>query len=147
MGTRVAVTALAVLSIAACAGPSNVRPSGSDGLQVSVDGPVITSDEPRGEGRQAIVSGTLTFQGGCLRLRGMPVVWPHGTAWDERAEQVVLRDGSLARPGSRLDGGGGFDSQALRLVDSDKARALIRRCLGATREVAVFNAGPPVKVD
>ncbi len=147
MRAGLTITGLAVLSVAACAGESAGRPSPSSGLHVSVDGPVLISDEPEGQGSDAVVSGTLTFNAGCLRLGGMPVVWPHGTTWDERNQQVVLRDGSVARPGSRLYGGGGYDSDGARGIDSEEARALIQRCLGETREVAVFNAGSSMRVE
>lgn len=147
MRAGVTVTALAVLSLAACAAQSAGRPSSPSSLHVSVEGPVLISNEPEGEGSDGIVSGTLTLEGGCLLLRGMPVVWPAGTTWDERNQQVVLRDGVVARPGNRLYGGGGYDSGGARRVDNDEARALIRRCLGETGEVAVFNAGSRVQVE
>jgi len=147
MRAGLTVTALAVLTAAACVGQSAGAPSPSSGLPVSVDGPVLISDEPEGQGSDAIVSGTLTFEAGCLRLGGMPVVWPHGTTWDGRNQQVVLRDGSVARAGNRLRGGGGYHSDGAGGVDGEEGRALIRRCLAETREVAVFNAGSSVRVE
>ncbi len=147
MGVGVTITALVVLLVAACAGSPNGRPAPSSTPQVSVDGPLLISERPLGEGSDAVVRGTLSYEGGCLRLDGRLVVWPKGTSWDEQNEQVVLPDGSVARPGSRVHGGGGYDHAGLRNVGNEEAEALLRRCPGETSEVAIFNAGSRVRVD
>ncbi len=82
----------------------------------------------------AIVQGKVSYDDGCLRLDEYPVVWPHGTTWDNDSDEVVL------------PGGGGYVSlQNLERGTygdyGDYGAQILQDCVGATGEVAVFNKG------
>jgi hypothetical protein len=100
---------------------------------------------------QAIVGGTLSLDGDCLRLDGTPVIWPHGTHWQAEPAAVVLPNGAAVPIGGAVMGGGGhldIDNFGRRPPEVQSA---LEACAGETRagetrEVAVFNRGSDVEV-
>jgi len=64
-----------------------------------------------GSGEQAGLGGTLAYDAAadCLLMEesGEAIVWPEGTVGTADGPGVVLPDGSIARVGDRLSGGGG----------------------------------------
>ncbi len=97
-------------------------------------------------GSDALIEGTLTFRGGCLRVTGFPAVWPEGTQWDSDREVLALPDGVEVRPGDSVRGGGGFldsETRALNHYPSDVA-AVLDPCVGPTGEVASCNRGQSI---
>lgn len=113
----------------------------------TVDGPVLTRPEDRSGGLDAIVGGTLALDDGCLRLGGIPVLWPSGTTWDAETSVVVLPSGDEASVGAEVTGGGGY-SQADSLAGfaADEVAEAAADCAGPTGEVGVFNAGAEIRV-
>ena len=62
------------------------------GVSGSVDGPLlVSSGSASGAQMTAIVRGEVSLEDGCLRLGGMPVIWPEGTSWNPSDEAVRLR--------------------------------------------------------
>ena len=120
----------------------------------TVDGPVLTSPRPPlfgvGGGTAAILTGSLVFDGDCLRLiQGdieYPVVWPSGASWESDPPSVVL-DGQTFEPGTTVSGEGGYlyRDHVEQLAGSQVADAAAR-CAGPTGEVAFFNIGSEVNV-
>lgn len=117
----------------------------------SVDGPVLTS--PRkplfgGGGMDAIVEGTLAFDGDCLHLiQGdleYPVVWPSGASWEPDPPSVVL-DGQIIQPGMTVSGGGGWlNRDHVEQQAGSQVADAAERCAGPTGEIAFFNIGSEV---
>jgi hypothetical protein len=74
--------------------------------------------------------------------QSVPVVWPFGTFWDDSTATLHLADGTDARIGDQLSGGGGFESldAVSATVGPDQAKQL-RPCASpvAGDQVAVFN--------
>jgi hypothetical protein len=99
---------------------------------------------------EALVEGTLAFDGDCLRLIqgdiAYPVVWPSGASWEPDPPLVVL-DGQIIEPGTTVSGGGGYldRDHVEQLAGSQVADAAVR-CVGPTGEIAFFNAGSEVDV-
>jgi hypothetical protein len=119
----------------------------------AVDGPVLTSPRPAlwgAGGLAAILEGTLTFDGDCLRLiQGdieYLVVWPAGASWEPDPPSVVL-DGQTIEPGTTVSGEGGYLTRdhVEQLAGSQVADAAAR-CAGPTGEIAFFNIGSQVEV-
>lgn len=120
-----------------------------------VDGPVLTSERPSllgGEGMDAIVGGTVTLDDGCLYLVSgdvaVPVLWPHGTSWNDDAPAVILDDVEV-EPGMQVTGSGGYvplDRVRLATAFGAAVAAAAEACAGPTGEIAVFNAGSDVSV-
>lgn len=108
-----------------------------------VDGPLLTSTGSSEEGMAALVRGRVTLDDGCLLLRGMPVVWPEGTSWDDGT--LTLSSGASVEVGERVSGGGGYLTvRVVREFFGDEVATAARECLGPTREIAVFNRGSEV---
>lgn len=106
-----------------------------------VTGPLLTSLGTSEEGMFAGISGRLSFRGGCLRLRGMPVVWPEGTTWAP-PDVLTLPNGDVVAMGDRVEGGGGYlDLDAVTKAFGEEVGKEAQRCLGETAEIAVFNLG------
>jgi hypothetical protein len=111
----------------------------SDGV---VSGPLLTSVGTSEDGMMAEVKGRVSYDDGCLRLRGMPAIWPEGTTWDASSRVLTLPEGEGVPLGGRVSGGGGYlhPRAVAQLFGADVAAAA-RPCLGPTREIAVFNPG------
>ncbi|WP_432548394.1 hypothetical protein [Kineococcus sp. SYSU DK004] len=95
-----------------------------------------------GDSMSALVGGALAYDGSCLSLDALPVLWPVGTTWDERTSSVVLPDGTSAPAGTVLSAGGGvvpFTDDAWP-ADPDAATAL-EECLDPSRRIVSFNTG------
>lgn len=91
------------------------------------------------------VSGRVSFRGECLRLRGLPVVWPQGTSWDP-PDVLTLPSGVEVKVGQRVEDGGGYrDLDAITHSFGEKVAGEARRCLGDTGEIAVFSRGWEVR--
>lgn len=89
----------------------------------------------------ATISGRVSFDGRCLRLRRLPVVWPEDTAWDG-PDLLTLPGGESVMVGERVEGAGGYlDLDVVRRAFGDDVASEARHCLGDTGEVAVFNRG------
>lgn len=89
----------------------------------------------------AEVSGRVSFRGGCLRLRGMPVVWPEGTTWNS-PDVLTLPSGVEVAIGDGVEGGGGYlYLDAVTRAFGEEVGREAQRCLGDTAEIAVFNLG------
>lgn len=138
VGRLLAVAVFSLVLLSACAG--------------SVDGPVIEGHRSMG-GETALIEGTLQFEDGCLYLgqpgtdERYPVVWPHGTSWDEDESAVVLPGGTLAYAGDSVSGGGGIHDAGSLDSSNAEGRALAEACVDNTyNEVAVFNSGENVEV-
>ena len=130
------VLAVVVVLCASCSGVSG-----------SVDGPLlVSSGSASGAQMAAIVRGEVSLEDGCLRLGGMPVIWPEGTSWDPSDKAVRLPEGDVAPLGSRVTGGGGYSSSLDGIVDQygQEVADAAERCLGDTGEVALFNLGSDV---
>ena len=123
------------------------------GWRGGADGPVVTSprDFFTGRGNDALIVGELLIEDGCVFLSSgdsrSAVVFPAGTKWSE-SEQAVIVDGTPAREGDSVEGGGGFFSgEALRRNVGDAAFAAVSVCIeravpaddGEPAGVAVFN--------
>nr|MBA2464664.1 hypothetical protein [Nocardioidaceae bacterium] len=131
--TTIQKSVLAVV-VVLCASCSNV--SGS------VDGPLLVSSGGSGDvGMTAIVRGEVSLDDGCLRLGGMPVIWPEGTSWDAQDEAVRLPNQDVAPLGSRVTGGGGYLSSLDGIAEryGQEVADAAEPCLGDTGEAAVFN--------
>ena len=98
---------------------------------------------------EAIVAGVVEvdLERGCVWLSQpdgsrYPVVWPKGTRGelDETgAFSVILPDGRTVRPGSRVEGAGGY-------VPAARWDEIPEVCV-QSGEVAVFNARSSIKVE
>jgi len=119
----------------------------------AVDGPVLASPRPAlfgAGGMDAVLEGTLAFDGDCLRLIQddieYPVVWPAGASWEPDPPSVVV-DGQTIEPGTTVSGEGGYLSRdnVEQRAGSQVADAAAR-CAGPTGEIAFFNVGSEVEV-
>lgn len=98
----------------------------------------------------AILEGTLVFEGDCLRLSQgdaeYPVVWPAGASWEPDPPSIVS-NGQTTKLGATVSGEGGYLSR-----DNVEERAgsqvadAAARCAGPTGEIAFFNVGSEVEV-
>lgn len=101
---------------------------------------------PPWTGLLAIVHGRVTYDGelDCFFLENeggrYPVVWPVGTTGTPDGPGVVLPDGTVARVGDEVTGGGGYREVA----DDYEIPSGCRSALGG---VAVYNPGEPVEVE
>ena len=119
----------------------------------SVDGPVLTSPRPPlfgGGGMDAIVAGSLAFDGDCLHLIEReveyPVVWPRGASWETDPPSVML-DGQSIEPGMSVTGGGGYlDRDHVEQMAGSQVADAAERCTGSTGEIAFFNVGSGIVV-
>ena len=103
-------------SVAASADDASEPAPSSTPPVVAADGPVIVG-EPSATMPQAMVSGEVVLDSGCVRLRSqfggtLIVVWPAGTAWEADRREVVLADGLRIPVGASFEGGGGYYSAA-----------------------------------
>lgn len=146
----VALVALVVLG-----GLKVVRPSLLPGGGAHVDGPLLVSAAPgiSRSGMAAIVRGEIGFDDGCMTLDATPVVWPHGTEWDDDSDEVVLPNGQRASDGDAVTGGGGWVrvewfTSGERHYGSygEEGERLLVDCAGPTGEVAFFNEGSEVEL-
>ena len=132
-----------------------VRPSTLPYGAAHVDGPLLVSAKPgmsRG-GMDAIVTGEVTYDDGCLRLDSHPVVWPHGTSWDGESSEVVLPNGERAGVGAQVTGGGGHvDAQTFTEGErpygdyGDEGERILADCADPSGQVAFFNEGSEVSL-
>lgn len=107
--------------------------------------PVVWAQAPTTsqEGMGALVSGELSYDAelGCFQLGSeslrYPIVWPAGTVGVADGPGVRLPDGSVARVGDTVAGGGGFVS--------DPGFGIPPAC-APTDEVATFNPNSEVTV-
>lgn len=146
MTTR-AVRAAGLLVLAlvavACGGETS---SGADD-----DGPVVWAHEAgSGDKLDAEVRGTVGYRSGpgCFTLTleryTYPIVWPHQTTGVADGPGVELPDGTMARVGDSVLGGGGYlQRDAPKVEDFD----IPAGCLPDTGEVAVFNPTGDVTVE
>ena len=113
-----------------------------------VDGPLMyaAARSDTEDAMAAMIIGTLELDGECLYTtfdgNRYPVLWPHGTTWDENNSSVVLANGTSLALGTELDGGGGYMNIDVfsDVVDNDSAVSLARRCAEAPSfEIAVMN--------
>ena len=72
-----------------------------------LDGAVIAFQEHTDGGMAALVGGIVAYDGRCLTLDFLPVLWPVGTTWEQDTSTVVLPDGTAAPAGTVLSAGGG----------------------------------------
>lgn len=141
-----ALGALAVALVFAACGSDAGGDAAADG---TVDGPLLAWSSGSGSGMDAIVLGVVELSPeGCLRLGGMPVVWPAGTRWNDDDGAIQLPNDVQVNIGDQVNGGGGYlDVQAISsLLGRDVADA-VEPCLGKTGEIAVFNASDDVAVE
>lgn len=122
------------------------------GCSGGVDGPVVEGNRSF-SGEDAEVPGKVVLEGACLYLQlpgttyRFPVVWPHGTWWDESDSAVVLPDGTHVHEGDVVHGGGGYHSGALEEYTTAEGASLVLECVDNTYgEVAVFNSGGEIDV-
>lgn len=144
---------VAIVAVAVFAGLRWLRPATLPGGDAHVDGPLLVSAAPgvnRG-GMDAQVVGQVSYRDGCLRLDDKPVVWPHGTEWDDATQEVVLPGGERAGDGDAVSGGGGYIAKRFFRVGrdpygvyGDEGFQLVSDCAGPTGEVAFFNLGSEV---
>ena len=157
MNARALVVTVTGLLLSAC-GTSTPDPAVTGGsrsterpsdVSFAVHGPLVTSAGSPSSANEALVSGTLSYERGCVLLGGMPAVWPEGTTWDSDGHRLILTDGTAVEQGSPLYGSGGYlDVRAGRLDPLDEnVAAALRPCLGDSREVAVFNVGLAVTTE
>ena len=96
----------------------------------------VVSQPVSGLAAEVIGALEVDLEAGCIWLalegRRYPVVWPVGTIANLDPFTVVLPDGSEARVGDFLRGGGGY------LRNADSAVPVARHCV-ETGEIAVFN--------
>jgi hypothetical protein len=99
------------------------------------------------EGMAALIEGRVRRDTGadCLQIANLdgvtyPVVWPAGTVAADDGDGVVLPDGTRARIGDTISGGGGY------LQASSLDFAIPAACTPETGEVAVFNPNEDVQV-
>ena len=122
------------------------------GCSGGVDGPVVGGNRSL-SGEDAAVSGEVVIEGRCLYLRipdtdqRFPVVWPHGTSWDDSDSAIVLSDGTLIREGDVVSGGGGYHSEDFDHYTNAEGVSRLGECVDNTYgEVAVFNSGGEIEV-
>ena len=108
-GTRVALAAVAALTLAGCAGASSDLPVPFGTHQLGPDAP------------EAQIAGTLMLVDGCLIVEDPwdytnPVALPDVAVWDEQAQTVKI-DGVAYAVGDEVDWGGGYysDREAVNL--------------------------------
>lgn len=113
-----------------------------------VDGPLMyaAARSDRDDAMAALIIGTLELDGDCLYTtfdgNRYPVLWPHGTTWDETTSSVVLANGTSLALGTELDGGGGYMNIDVfsDVVDNNDVVELARRCAEEPSfEIAVMN--------
>ncbi|MAT06175.1 MAG: hypothetical protein CL424_14140 [Acidimicrobiaceae bacterium] len=105
-------------------------------------------------GEEALAVGVVEQAGECLVLGGSSsgeprpvIIWQFGTKWDERANVVVLPDGTPVASGSTISAGGGFHgSDSLDPFVSDpQAIEQIARCVEHNSSGSVFVIQHPVE--
>lgn len=69
--------------------------------------PLLTYERNLDTSPAAVVNGTLHLEGSCLFIGDMVAVFPPRTVWDEKADQVVLGDGTRLSMGDAISFGGG----------------------------------------
>lgn len=123
------------------------------GCSGGVDSPVIEGNQRNG-GTDAEVFGEVVIEAECLYLSWtdpetrLPVIWPHGRAWDSEQSVVVLPCGTLVHEGDEVYGGGGYHHEEnLSGFTSEEGVDLVLTCVDNTYgEIAVFNSGDTVEV-
>lgn len=80
----------------------------------------------------------------CLLVGDHPVIWPHGTAWDQDRQAVLLPDGDVASLGDEVSGGGGYPY--LTDLSPELAEQVADCPLNEYGEIAMFNANEAVEV-
>ena len=152
MGFRTIAAVLALVTIAIAM--YMWTPLGRGGA--GVDGPVIHSGFAfAAGGEDALIEGVLLLDGDCLYINfpdmpgvRYPVVWPHGTSWQDEPAGVVLSSGDVSVLGSWVSGSGGYHSDRRRIesVTNHEETELALRCAeDPYREVAIFNLGSKVE--
>ncbi len=118
----------------------------SSSQEGEVQGPLLTSVGGSDEGMAAQVTGSLSYDGDCLRLGDYPVLWPEDTKW-AGPEVLTLPSGEQVEVGTQLHGGGGYlNVDAVEELFGEEVADAAERCLGEGDEVAVFNPGSEVSV-
>lgn len=99
----------------------------------------------------ALVMGTVVLEDECLYLVQSdirhPVIWPHGTSWQEDPPAVRASGGTVALGGYVSGGGGYMSAEGLRgtgLPITDEVIDKADACTIDTYEIAVFNPGTKV---
>lgn len=114
--------------------------------QGGVDGPVMYAPSSDGAMEQALLSGVLARRGDCLYLdtpadpRPEPLLWPHGTTWDDNRTGVQLPDGTFVPVGSSFTASGGTRDIALRGHHPDVAERA-RACASEDVETVTYVQG------
>lgn len=114
---------------------------------VASDWPIAV-DRPQTIMMAAQMIGAVELHDGCIAFSNPesdgdpppPIVWPHGTTWDPSdGGAVVLPDGQLVRPGSRIESGGGYTSLGA-FSDRPEVYERLEACLApsGSRSVAVL---------
>jgi hypothetical protein len=138
----VGTVALLCVPLTGCADPGSAGAGRHGGV---VRGPLLTSVGKSEDGMFATISGPVSFDGRCLRLRRLPVVWPEGTVW-EAPDLLTLPGGEPVAVGERVEGAGGYlDLASVTQAFGDDVAREARHCVGDTGEVAVFNPGWEVR--
>jgi hypothetical protein len=136
------VLALALVTWAIVAMVSSDPPDQPE-VHARVDGPVLASDAHWDGGMLALIRGPIRLEDGCLRIgKGSPaVIWPTGTEWDADARAVRLPEGTIARIGDRVRGGGGTlsDENVADVFGDELARAVRACALNDQGGAVVFN--------
>lgn len=143
LSANVPLVAAVVLCALALAGP--------DVSASQVPDILLTRAESSASGPNALPGGTLEIdlERGCVLLQGSPVVWPRGTKLATAPVALRFPNGSTARPGDvvRGGGGGGYAWQIRQTkirIDGDLDRAL--RCAPRGASLIVFNARAGMRV-
>lgn len=114
----------------------------------------MTEGDRQFDGSDALIEGQLELEDNCLYVgsRGpderYPVIWPHGTSWNDAETAVELRDWTLVRDGNRVSGGDG----CAHVTDLDRFTGAEGQALAQERvddthdETAAFNSGADIEV-
>ena len=120
-------------------------------VHARIDGPLLTSDAHWNGGMMALIEGPIRLVDDCLRIgKASPaVIWPTGTEWDEDAGAVRLPDGTIAKVGDRVSGGGGtLSDENVADVFNDELAKAARACdLDGHGGAVVFNPDAVLAVD
>ena len=96
-----------------------------------------------------MAQGTIEIDdGGCVRLHreadSDPIVWPHGTTFDEASRTIQLDDGTVVRDGDDVVLGGGYDffESIQYLIDPESMTTEAKACVAESEERNVFVLAP-----
>lgn len=116
---------------------------------LAMSGPAVIS-EPRDGWPLAPMSGVVMLVDGCLRLgSGDPdqaavMIWPAGSRWDARHDQMVLPDGRTIAVGAMVEGAAGSFTSA-SMTEDDEVGSAVLRCVEWSGSVSRF--GDVVLID